>query len=231
MRKASGLLVIFTLLLPLLFQQTLLAQQSGSKELNLKNTIHYNVTNPMIFGNRSIIFGYERVLNKLRSFTLNIGTTDFPKLGLVKSDSVKLKSVTHEVGFHLSADYRFYLAKQNKYAAPRGVYIGPYYSYNYFKNNATWLVKPTNSSSYTEVKNEMKLNVHTIGFEMGYQFVFWDRLSVDLILIGPGIGLYSLRSALGTNLSDADKQKLREAINESLEDRFPGYTIVIEEDD
>jgi hypothetical protein len=50
------------------------------------------------------------------------------------------------------------------------------------------------------------LNIHTFGAELGYQFVFWDRLSVDMILLGPGIAAYSLKASFGTNLSEADKQ-------------------------
>jgi hypothetical protein len=55
----------------------------------LKNTIHFNLTNPMIFGDGSIIFGYERVLNKRRSFTVNIGSTAFPSLDIIDADSIK----------------------------------------------------------------------------------------------------------------------------------------------
>ena len=160
------------------FQQTVSAQDTTK---HLKKTILFNVTNPLIFGS-SFILGYERVLNHRHSFSINIGTTSFPGSDRRDTDSLKVNDVDNKSGMNISADFRFYLSKENKYPAPRGVYIGPYYSYNNFKRDHSWILKSTNGGAPLEVKSELTLNVHTIGFEMGYQFVFWDRLALNMIL-------------------------------------------------
>jgi len=228
MKKIICITLILTTGMLLAFLQPANAQKKDSTH-TLKNTIHFNLTNPMIFGDGSIIFGYERVLNKRRSFTINIGSTAFPSLDIIDADSIKAHSIRDNVGFHISVDYRFYLAKENKFVAPRGIYLAPYYSFNNFKNNRSWSVKSTSGGPLQEVNSELRLNIHTLGAELGYQFVFWDRLSVDMILLGPGIAAYSLRASFGTNLSEADKQKLLEKINEALAEKFPGYSRVIDD--
>lgn len=215
-------IILFVMFLSGLLQ-TVSAQDSTK---HLKNTILFNVTNPIIFGS-SFILGYERVLNHRHSFSVNIGTTSFPGSDRRDTDSLKVNDVDNKSGMNISADFRFYLSKENKYAAPRGVYIGPYYSYNNFKRDHSWILKSTNGGAPLEVKSELTLNVHTIGFEMGYQFVFWDRMALNMILLGPGISAYNLKASLANNLSQADRERLFEAINDALADKFPGYDVAI----
>lgn len=228
MKKVIWFTLMLTTAMLLTSQQSAKAQKKDSTH-TLKNTIHFNLTNPLIFGDKTIILGYERVLNKRRSFTVNMGSVTFPSLGIVDADSIKAHSIRDNVGFHISVDYRFYLAKENKFAAPRGIYLAPYYSFNNFRNDRSWLVESTNGGPIQEVNSELRLNIHTFGAELGYQFVFWDRLSVDMILLGPGIAAYSLKASFGSNLSEADKQKLLEKLNEALIEKFPGYSRVIDD--
>lgn len=220
MRKIILFVILFSGL-----QQTVSAQDTTK---HLKNTILFNVTNPLIFGS-SFILGYERVLNNRHSFSINIGTTSFPGSDNTNTDSLKVNEINNKSGMNISADFRFYLAKENKYAAPRGVYIGPYYSYNNFKREHVWILKSTNGGTPLQVNSELSLNVHTVGFEMGYQFVFWERLALNMILIGPGVSSYNLKASFGSNLSQADRQKLLNAINDALTEKFPGYGGVIDD--
>jgi hypothetical protein len=81
------------------------------------------------------------------------------------------------------------------------------------------------------VESQTSLKVGQIGFELGYQFVFWNRVSLDLVLAGPGIGSYKLEANLGTNLSESDREKLLNAINQALLEKFPGYDVVVDEDE
>jgi hypothetical protein len=224
-------IILFVMILSGLLQ-TASAQETKKEEKFRKNTVHINITNPLIFGSGSIVLGYERLLNsKKHSFTINVGLTSFPDFGLIENDSLKhLSKLKNQKGFNVSADYRFYLAKENKYPAPRGVYIGPYYSYNYFGNHNSWEIKNSNGSTGL-VESEVKLNVHTIGFEFGYQFVFRDRISLDMVLLGPGIGTYNFKAAFSNNLSDAAKQKILEALDGALAEKFPGYGIIVNEDE
>lgn len=194
------------------------------------NTVRLNVTNPLIFGNKAIVVGYERIMKNNQSFSVNIGRTSYPKMISINTDSIgiDLKSSYKEKGLNFSADYRFYLKKENKYAAPRGIYIGPYYSYNNFNRTNNWTLNTDNFQG--NVETEFIMNIHTIGFELGYQFIFWDRMSLDLILIGPGYGFYNLKVNIQTDLSAEDESKLYEVISDYLNEKIPGFSQVIDGD-
>jgi hypothetical protein len=220
MKKIILLVMIFPGL-----QQTASAQDTTKHK---KNTILFNVTNPIIFGS-SFIIGYERVLNPRQSFSINVGTTSFPGSDNTDTDSVKVNNVKNKTGLNVSADFRFYLSKENKYPAPRGVYIGPYYSYNNFARDQTWMLKSTNGGAPLQTKTELNLNIHTIGFEMGYQFVFNNWLALNAILIGPGISSYDLKATLDGNLSESDREKLLEAINDALTEKFPNWGQLVDD--
>lgn len=208
------------------------AQASDSlykPQREFKNTIRFNITNPLIFGGKSIIFGYERVLKNNRSFSINIGQAGFPSLNIISSDELKANTILSEKGFHISGDYRFYLSKLNKYNAPRGVYVGPYYSYNSFDKEHSWTL---NSDTFQgNVNTNLGLTINTVGVELGYQFVFWKRFSVDLILIGPGVGFYKWDVALDTDLSAEDSALFFDKLNTALEEKFPGYEGTLGEGD
>ena len=225
MRKAVWLLIVLTVV-----HQTIRSQEKQEPVSRFKNTVHFNITNPVIFGSRAIVFGYERVLNKNHSITVNFGLTSFPTFGIINSDSVQVSTMRDRSGINISADYRVYLLKENKYPAPRGIYIGPYYSYNYFGNKLSWLFKSTNGST-SPVESETKLNIHTFGFELGYQFICWDRLTLDMILLGPGVASYNLKATLGTNLSQAEKEKFYKVLDDALTNKFPGYQLSIKSDE
>jgi len=201
---------------------------SGSE---FKNTIHFNITNPMIFGNKSIIFGYERVLKNNQSFSINIGQTGFPSLDIIDSEELKANTILSEKGFHISGDYRFYLSKLNKYAAPRGVYIGPYYGYNSFDKEHSWTLNSETSGFSGDVNTNLGLTINTVGVELGYQFVFWKRFSVDMILLGPGVGFYKWDLSLDTTLSAEDSALFFDKLNAALEEKFPGYEGTLGEGD
>jgi hypothetical protein len=221
--------VILILLFYGVFQPGLIAQEVKETEKVRKNTIRFNLTNPVIFGSRSLVFGYERILSKHTSFSVNLGQTGFPSLNLINADSLRANSILGENGFHISGDYRFYLSKENKYDAPRGIYIGPYYSYNYFERKNSWALKSTSGGNPLSVESKTSLSIHSAGFQLGYQFILWKRISLDMILLGPGIAGYNLKASLGTNLSEEDRQKFFENLNQALAEKFPGYNMVIDE--
>ena len=193
------------------------------------NTVYVNITHPLLFGHAYIV-GYERVLRKDRSFTINFGNISLPKFGDEENDdSVKLTGNSGNKGIHVGVDYRFYLSKQNKFQAPRGVYLAPFYSYNYSSRTNQW---DLNSSTFNGVVTTgLSFNVHTVGLQIGYQFVFWKRMAVDLVMCGPGVGFYKLEAAVHTNLSPDQESLLFEKLNAYLEDKIPGYSLIIKEGD
>ncbi len=89
----------------------------------------------------------------------------------------------------MSTEYRFYLGKRNRRPAPDGVYLAPYLSYYgfHFKNGINIL--RTTVDQGASIKGD--LNVINAGITLGYQFIFWKRLSVDLVLFGPSLSTYA----------------------------------------
>src|SRR5206468_9129255 len=108
-----------------------------------------------------VIFGYERVINRNQSISINIGSATLPKLASISTDSLQLQKDAKNKGTNVSIDYRFYLGKINKYPAPRGIYIGPYYSYNSFKRDNQWDFKNSSTSSYVDTHGNFSIS--TVG--------------------------------------------------------------------
>ena len=220
--------VVFIIILVLILSiPASFAQQDTSK---IKNTVRINITNPLIFGDKAVVLGYERVLKNNRSFSVNLGRASYPKMISVNTDSlgIDLHNTSKDKGLNISGDYRFYLKKENKYPAPRGVYFGAFYSYNYFNRTNTWTLNTEGFQG--DLETAFRFNIHTIGLEMGYQFVFWDRVAVDMILIGPGVATYKFEVNFDTSLDPDDQAEIYQKLDDYLSEKFPGYDVVIDGD-
>jgi len=191
---------------------------------NRKNSLMLNITNPMLLSIQFQTIAYERILKNNQSFSVSFGKFSLPKFGDDLADSLGMNTDYTDKGLHVGLDYRFYLKKENKYAAPRGVYIGPFYTYNYMNRKNSWYPEGIDSEVYTN----LKFNINTVGVELGYQFVFWDRMAVDMILMGPGVGFYSIKAEVGSDLDAAEEAEFFQKLNDLLADKIPGYDKVIE---
>jgi hypothetical protein len=199
---------------------------SKKERKNLKNTLRFNLTNPMLFGANSIVFGYERTIGKHQSFSVNAGRADYPTASIISSTDYYVRNQTKR-GINFSVDYRFYFKKENKYNSPHGVYLGPFYSYNFFERKNVWSI---NTATYQgDVTSDLSLQIHTVGVELGYQFVLWNRVALDLVLLGPGVASYTFKTKLSSTLSPDDKAALLEKLNEKLAELIPGYTLDLDD--
>jgi hypothetical protein len=223
----KALFAAFLLITGMSFLFTSYGQDSIPEQKNLKNTIRINLTNPMIFGTDCFMFGYERTVGNHQSFSINTGRFSMPRLISINTDSIKdITKDNKSSGFHMSMDYRFYLSKENKYNAPHGVYIGPYATYNSYSRD--YRLESSAESFTGELNANMKFQVATIGFQLGYQFIFWNRVTLDMILFGPGLGRYKLETELSTNLDPDQESELFQKINDAIKDKIPGFSRVID---
>jgi len=211
----------------LIISQKISGQETAPEKKNLKNSIKINITNPMIFGDQCYMIGYERTIGNHQSFSVSIGRFSLPRILDFDTDSLKsIDEDSHSKGFHISADYRFYLAKENKFNAPHGLYIGPYTAYNSYRREFKF---SANTQDFTgDLNTDFGFRVASIGFQLGYQFVFWNRVSLDMILFGPGVGFYKVQTELSTTLDPEQESELFEKINQVLEEKIPGYDLVID---
>jgi hypothetical protein len=226
MKKILGTIGVFTLI-NLTFIFTCTGQELAKEKKELKNTVWINVFNPII-DSKYIVLGYERVLKNNQTFTVNVGRFSLPKFNIIDTDKLGLTGEYKDWGINTSVDYRFYLGKLNKYNAPRGVYLAPYYSFNHFNRENKWTLKNPDAPVDIDIVTELTLNIHTLGGQLGYQFIFWRRLALDLVLIGPGVGFYGFNVKLNTSLEPDDEALFFQKLNEALKDKFPGYDLVIE---
>jgi len=200
--------------------------QIKTQKKELKNTVLINVTNPILISSNFFTVTYERILPNSQSFSISTGSFSIPRFLNSNVDSLGIKTSKSDKGFHISGDYRFYLKKLNKYGAPRGVYIGPYYAYNHLSRGTTWNMD--GATFQGNVNSDIKINIHTLGFELGYQFVFWNRLAVDLILLGPGYGNYNIKAILNTSLTPDQESEFFKKLNDYLQEKIPGFEQVID---
>jgi Protein of unknown function (DUF3575) len=195
-----------------------------------KNVVRYNISGALLCGiDKYIVMGYERVINPRQSFSINFGAAALPKITNINTDSFNVDKDLKRSGFNVSVDYRFYLAKENKHATPHGVYIGPYYSFNQFKRDNQWNFKNSSTQSHTVTKSDLK--IHTVGFELGYQFIFWKRMTLDLVMIGPGLGFYRYKANFDSNLNPAAKEQLLDGLQQLLTQKFPGMNFVLNDEE
>src|SRR5215218_7043422 len=121
-------------------QRSCAQDQKDSSARTYKNVVRYNLSGPLLFGfDKYIILGYERVLSPKKSISVNFGRAALPRIISLITDSFQTDREGKRKGYNVSLHYRFYLAKENKFEAPRGLYIGTYYSYNPFENEKQWM--------------------------------------------------------------------------------------------
>lgn len=204
------------------------AQQEEKPESgkNYKNIVRFNLSNFLLFGPKNIILGYERVVSPNQSFSINLGPAALPSLVSINTDSGSITKQSNRSGFNVSADYRFYLKRENKYRAPRGVYVGPYFMYNKTRKESNWEFVHDNRTDYVNI--ETNFSVVGGGLQLGYQFVFFKRMTVDLVLIGPGMAKYSFNAKIDGSIDPDERKQLFQALQQALENKYPGMSIVLD---
>jgi hypothetical protein len=200
------------------------------KEEYGKNIIRYNIMPTALFEeSRNASFGYERVTVHNQSASINAGFLFLPFL-LDRSIGAVDVNVTKNIGFIGGVDYRFYLKNHNKRPAPNGVYIGPFYTiYNYSSGSTFTYVDNSNSSIVNyQATFASSFTLHNLGFELGYQFIFFKRLTLDMILFGPAISKYNIELDLQSNMSPDKQDEIYQKYYDSFFSKYPIFNELIQ---
>lgn len=175
------------------------------------NVLKFNPTPMLLWSNVwNITFSYERMIRKDMSLCFLAGYLLLPR---VLTDTVAgLVTITggKKYGINLAFDYRYYPFARNRRPAPDGLYLGGFLSYYGFNFSNNLDILHTDLDQNASIKG--KLNVVNLGVNLGYQFIFWKRFSVDLLMFGPSLSYYS--GAVGFN-GDFDPGEIEE-IDEDL---------------
>ena len=182
--------VILSIILSIcLFQVADAQTDMGFPEENYKrDIIKWNITPFVLWSRKNINLSYEHVLKPNRSFSINAGFFELPTAGIY--DSLDIQSDVNDWGFTVSGDYRYYVTKRNPKSAPDGLYWGPFVSYHHyqFENSITFIDNP-------DIEGDLLLdgryNVFSGGVQIGYQFIIKEKLSIDMVFLGPSLSVVS----------------------------------------
>lgn len=217
------LIFIGILLFSRLFSSDLYCQETDSIP-GYKNNIRLNISAVALY-DQAFIPSYERILNKKQSFSIEAGLIGMQQFDTTYNTLIQIQNQKQKMAFKASADYRFYLVNENKYNIPRGLYLGPFLSYYHFstKNDISYL-----DSTQTTVMGQIdgKLELFQAGFQLGYQFIFWDRMSVDLILLGPAVTYYDASLTLSGEIEN--KSEVLQDFLDKMIGLFPAASTLIE---
>ena len=183
-----------------------------------KNSIKLNVTALLLY-DKAFQIGYERILSKNRSINISGGYIEFPLTWNLDLENTQLTSAKSKSGYSIGIDYRFYLAKENKYATPRGVYLAPFINYINFSSDRT--LQYTDSTGLYDGSLKAKTSIMNIGGQMGYQFVLWKRFVIDCVLFAPAITYYHLNAKVDGNLGDIDENETIQAAIDAIKEKLP----------
>jgi hypothetical protein len=187
-----------------------------------KNVIKFNPTPMILWSWKNVTFSYERFLNSRQSISFELGYLVFPKV--IEDTIINLVNVTSSKkwGLNATVEYRFYLTRLNTRPVPAGLYIGPYLTYYQYQFENGLDIFPAAVDTTGMIKGNFW--AFNLGVELGYQFVFWKKWTLDLVMIGPSISYYGGKTQITGNLDGSQIQQVNEALYDKLIARFPGIT-------
>lgn len=193
-----------------------------------RNVIKFNPTPMLLWDMSNLTLSYERLIKKDQSLALQAGYLAFPNI--IDDTVINLISVYDRSrnGINLALDYRYYPFARNRRPPPDGLYIGGYVSYYSLKSTNKFDVLYTMLDQQGTL--EANLRIGNLGFELGYQFIFWKRFSVDLLLFGPSYSLISKSISIRGGLDPDQIQNIDQELVDKLLDRFPHLGTIFSDD-
>lgn len=185
-----------------------------------KNVFKWNYSSYILLGTDDYIFNYERMINKKQSLSIGAGYRSFPNIIKKRNNDFLVVDQKKRGGFSLSSEYRFYLLQRNSRDAPDGVYIGPYVNY-YQSGFGNTMELFQDEVVQTSFDLDADLNLFGVGFQLGYQFIFKNFISVDVIVFGPSLTWYNAKLNLKGNLNADEENEAYQAIKEIVIDKYP----------
>ncbi len=185
------------------------------------NVIKFNPTPMFMFEEiRNVTFSYERLLKKNNSLAFQLGYFVLPQ---VLNDTLfnnVLFDKANRYGVNVAVDYRYYPFARNRRPAPDGMYIGGYISYVGSSSESKVHLMDAPAEDNIILKNSM--NMINLGFEIGYQFIFSKKFSIDLLMFGPSLSAYSGNLGLTGNLNSELGNRIDRELAAKLKERYPG---------
>jgi len=191
------------------------------------NVVKFNPTPMLLFSEtRNITFSYERLIRKNQSMSIQLGYLIIP---VYFNDTISNLITLHDQsrsGINIGLDYRFYPSLRNRRPAPDGLYLGTYLSYYGFNHSNKF--NTINQPSNPDGSINGSLNMANLGFEIGYQFIFRKKFSIDLLMFGPSITYYSTKFDITGNLDKGEIEDIDQELADKLFERFPALSYLFD---
>lgn len=184
-----------------------------------KNVIKLNPTPMMLWHKKNVTFSYERVLNPKQSFTVGLGYLVFNNLLDDTILNVFTNTTREKSGLNFSFEYRFYMNKRNSRTIPDGLFLAPFFScYLYqFKNGLDIIDTPP--GDFATLSGGFY--AFNFGGVLGYQFVLWKRMTLDLIMIGPAVSYYGGKLNIKGDVDLEDIKDMNEELYNKIKEKYP----------
>jgi len=194
------------------------------------NVIKFNPTPMLLFDEiRNVTLSYERLIKDTRSVSFQLGYLVVPQVLNDTLFSSVLLDKNSRKGINIAADYRVYPFTRNRRPAPDGLYFGGYLSY--IGTSSESQGKLMNASGDDNIIFNSRMNMINLGFELGYQFIFAKKFSLDLLMFGPSITGYSGNFEITGNLNSDLGDKIDEELAAKLKERFPALGYLFSDED
>ena len=185
-----------------------------------KNVIKFNPTPMLLWSKNNATLSYERFIHRNQTAAISVGYLEFGKL-FTDDNILNLVEITSRKkgGVNICLEYRFYPFTRNPRPVPDGLYFGPYASfYGYWFENG---LEIKNTTLLNNGKFNANFYIVNVGFELGYQFVFWKRITLDLVLAGPAVSYYGGKGILSGNINTEEAEKLNTEFFNALREQYP----------
>jgi hypothetical protein len=186
-----------------------------------KNVVRVNLTPTLLLGFKNYSLGYERVFMGHNSVSINMGYLTLPKLLSGNLSDLGFSRSRSNFGYSFSIDARRYIKKRNRGFAPDGLYLGPYFAMYHHWTENKFILDPSLGVGSTEMNLNTNMHVYHAGLQLGYQFVFFKRATLDLVLVGPGLGHYKVGLDFDVTVDPEIEDDVFEGIYDQLVENFP----------
>ena len=184
-----------------------------------RNTIKINTTSWILYDNAYQLV-YERTISEHQTINIFVGYNNFPVALSLHSDNLAFSGEAKRSGYSFGADYRFYLAKENKHPAPHGLYLAPSVSYFGFTSDRT-LTHTDSAGGKQTIGLNTKIDFLNIGGVLGYQFVLGKRFVIDAVLLAPSFTHYHFAAKLDGKFNGADLNETQQKVVDAMREKFP----------
>jgi hypothetical protein len=184
-----------------------------------RNTIKLNSTSWVLY-DAAFQLVYERTISKYQSINIFGGYNEFPVDISLDLDNTAFSGEAKRSGYSVGADYRFYLAKENKYEAPHGIYLAPSVSYFGFNSERT-LTHTDSGGANQSASLHSKIDFLNIGGALGCQFVLGKRFVIDAVLIAPSITHYHFTAKLDGKINGLDLNETQQKVVDAIKGKLP----------